>query len=289
MARLRILMAEESPVDFGSFLKHAREARGVSLQQVAETTRISARVLAALERNDASKLPGGLFSRAFVRSYAREVGLDPETAVTRFLTAFPDESGADDRPKPAGGEDLEAFESRRKMVATLLQLLGASLLIVVMALLYYSLRGSPRPSTELPQRPTTSASVSRSVPPEPVVPNPVMAAPPAPGSAPADVAPAGGSLAGHAAQPPARSLSVVLGASEACWIAVTADGVRVADRTLQAGDRVEFQARDRLTLSAGNAGALSITINGKPARPWGTRGQVVSRVITLDTLNAFLQ
>ena len=42
-------MAEESPVDFGSFLKHARETRGVSLQQVAATTKISARVLAALE------------------------------------------------------------------------------------------------------------------------------------------------------------------------------------------------------------------------------------------------
>jgi cytoskeletal protein RodZ len=264
-------MAEESPVDFGSFLKHARETRGLSLQQVAATTKISARVLAALERNDASKLPGGIFSRAFVRAFAREVGLDPESAVSRFVAAFPDESGAVDGPKPAGGEDLEAFESRRKMVATLLQLLGFSLLIVVVALLYYNRRGSPKPPAELPQKSTTSAPAPPSASPQPVVPSPSMAEPQVPGSA------------------PARSLSVVLGASEACWIAVTADGVRVAERTLQAGDRVEYQARGSLTLSVGNAGALSITINGKPARSWGARGQVVSRVITLDTLNAFLQ
>ncbi len=281
-------MAEDSPVDFGSFLKHARETRGVSLQQVAETTRISARVLAALERNDASKLPGGIFSRAFVRSYAREVGLDPETAVARFVAAFPDASGADDGPKPAGGEDLEAFESRRKMVATLLQLLGFSLLIVVVVILYSSMRGSPTPPAELRQRSTTSAPAPPSASPQPVVPNPSMAEPQVPGSAPAGAAPATGSPARHAALP-AQSISVVIGASEACWIAVTADGVRVADRTLQAGDRVEYQARGRLTLWVGNAGALSITINGKPARSWGARGQVVSREITLDTLNAFLQ
>ncbi len=271
-------MAEESPVDFGSFLKHARETRGVSLQQVAATTKISARVLAALERNDASKLPGGIFSRAFVRSYAREVGLDPESAVSRFVAAFPDESGADNGPKPAGGEDLEVFESRRKMVATLFQLLGFSLLIVVVALLYYSMRGSPKPPAELPQRSTTSAPAPPSASPQSVVRNPSMAEPQVPGSAPA----------GNVAMP-ARSMSVAIGASEACWIAVTADGVRVANRTLQAGDRVEYQARGSLTLSVGNAGALSITINGKPARSLGTRGQVVSIVITLDTLNAFLQ
>ena len=78
--------------DFGSRVRHAREQRGVSLRKIAEVTKISIRVLEALERNDISPLPGGIFSRAFVRSYATEIGLDPEQTVREFLAQFPHES-----------------------------------------------------------------------------------------------------------------------------------------------------------------------------------------------------
>ena len=75
-------------IDFGAKLRGARERRGVSLRQIAETTKISVAALEALERNDPSRLPGGIFSRAFVRSYAAEVGLDPEATVREFLERF---------------------------------------------------------------------------------------------------------------------------------------------------------------------------------------------------------
>jgi cytoskeletal protein RodZ len=75
-------------IDFGAKLRGARERRGVSLRQIAETTKISVAALEALERNDPSRLPGGIFRRAFVRSYAAEVGLDPEATVREFLERF---------------------------------------------------------------------------------------------------------------------------------------------------------------------------------------------------------
>src|SRR5215510_11667082 len=78
--------------DFGSRMRHAREQRGVSLRTIAESTKISVSALEALERNDISRLPGGIFSRAFVRSYAAEVGIDPEQTVREFLAQFPHES-----------------------------------------------------------------------------------------------------------------------------------------------------------------------------------------------------
>ena len=78
--------------DFGSRMRHAREQRGVSLRQIADTTKISVSQLEALERNDISRLPGGIFSRAFVRSYAAEVGVDPEQTVRDFLSQFPHDS-----------------------------------------------------------------------------------------------------------------------------------------------------------------------------------------------------
>src|SRR3954454_21462475 len=83
---------ERSSSGFGQKLRDARERRGVSLRQIANATKISVAVLEALERNDITKLPGGIFGRAFVRSYAVEVGLDPETTIQRFIAQFPNDS-----------------------------------------------------------------------------------------------------------------------------------------------------------------------------------------------------
>ena len=83
----------ESPhSDFGTRMKRLREERGVSLRQIADATKISMVALEALERSDISRLPGGIFSRAFVRAYALEVGLDPEQTVHDFLAQFPEDS-----------------------------------------------------------------------------------------------------------------------------------------------------------------------------------------------------
>src|SRR5262245_743874 len=78
--------------DFGSRMRQVREQRGISLRQIAEATKISVSALEALERNDISRLPGGIFSRAFVRSYAAEIGVDPEQTVREFLSQFPHDS-----------------------------------------------------------------------------------------------------------------------------------------------------------------------------------------------------
>lgn len=70
---------------------------------------------------------------------------------------------------------------------------------------------------------------------------------------------------------------------------VKVDKAVVFERVLRAGERLFYQAYASVTLSAGNAGGLSLTINGKPARPLGTPGQVVTATITPDTLASFLQ
>ena len=80
-----------SGIDFGGRMKRIREERGVTLRTIANTTKISVPTLEALEKNDITRLPGGIFSRAVVRAYAQEVGADPEAAVQEFITRFPDE------------------------------------------------------------------------------------------------------------------------------------------------------------------------------------------------------
>src|SRR5262249_24388248 len=78
--------------DFGSKLREARERKGVSLREIANATKISIRALEALERNDLSHLPGGIFSRSFVRAYAAEAGLSPDETVDDFVRQFPHDS-----------------------------------------------------------------------------------------------------------------------------------------------------------------------------------------------------
>jgi cytoskeletal protein RodZ len=82
-------VVNRSESDFGARIRQAREQRVISLRQIAETTKISVSVLEALERNDISRLPGGIFSRGFVRSYAVEIGVDPEQTVRDFMAQFP--------------------------------------------------------------------------------------------------------------------------------------------------------------------------------------------------------
>src|SRR5215212_10763600 len=101
--------------DFGGKLRQARERRGISLRQIAASTKISAAALEALERNDISKLPGGIFSRAFVRFYAVEVGLDPDDTVREFLERFnQDPAPRADSASAAIPEEERLFEQRQR-------------------------------------------------------------------------------------------------------------------------------------------------------------------------------
>src|SRR5947208_5044623 len=104
---------ERTSSGFGQMLRETRERQGISLRQIASATKISVAVLEALERDDISKLPGGIFGRAFVRSYAIEVGLDPETTIQDFITQFPNDSVTAGHPTSDRGEDRVAFEGDR--------------------------------------------------------------------------------------------------------------------------------------------------------------------------------
>ena len=122
---------ERSDADFGGRMRRAREARGVSLRQIAETTKLSMAALEALERNDISRLPGGIFSRAFVRSYASEIGMDPEVSVREFIAQFPTDAVTAGSPHVRTVIDGPPTDGRRRagiiaMACVLVLLLAAA-------------------------------------------------------------------------------------------------------------------------------------------------------------------
>jgi len=128
-------VANRSDSDFGARMRQAREQRGVTLRQIADTTKIGISQLEALERNDISRLPGGIFSRAFVRSYAAEIGVDPEQTVREFLAQFPHDSIT------AGSPHViidELGPGTRRLDPRALMLIG-TLVLVVAAIDFWSL------------------------------------------------------------------------------------------------------------------------------------------------------
>src|SRR6476469_4884480 len=83
-------MADEQ-LEFGAELAQAREQRGITLPELARRTKIGIDALKAIERCDVTALPGGLYTRGFLRAYAREVGLNPDDIVRRYREKFKDQ------------------------------------------------------------------------------------------------------------------------------------------------------------------------------------------------------
>ena len=132
-------MTEPANGDVGAWLRAARERAGLSLRQIADTTKLSVITLEMLERNRVSQLPGGIYRRAIVRSYASEVGLDPEVALRTFL-AHPPQN--DDTIISAVPEPPPPRNSLFKVVTSIV----GALIPVAAGLVYLSLpaRGSAR-------------------------------------------------------------------------------------------------------------------------------------------------
>jgi len=127
---------QSADTDFGARMRHAREQRGVSLRQIAEATKLSVRALEALERNDISRLPGGIFSRAFVRSYASEIGVDPEQTVREFLSQFPHDSVTVGSPHVLVDDGVR---ERRRLDPRAVMIL-ATIVLVTVAIIAWTLR-----------------------------------------------------------------------------------------------------------------------------------------------------
>jgi cytoskeleton protein RodZ len=195
--------------DLGRQLKRAREARGVSLREIATRTKISISALEALERSEFQRLPGGIFSRAVVRAYATEVGLDPDITVENFLThASRHERETAERvaaAMPGVTNDDREFLDRQKRALRVLQVVAVLLAVGALVLLAWQIRrvwapeapdSPPEPAMSLappppPPPPATIPETAETLPP-PATPSPATEPPAAgrSGSAPAGLAPA---------------------------------------------------------------------------------------------------
>jgi cytoskeleton protein RodZ len=234
---------------FGTWLRRQREAREISLRDVAERTKISMRYLEAMEEDRFDLLPAPVFAKGFLREYARYVGLSPDEVVNHYLAVQqPDEAepGPDQRPRARSGAGLT--------YGVLLSLAGLLLLALLTALAFWAERRRDTPSGVRPA----------------IAPPPIEAAPPPPAAA----APA----------QPAAPLELVLDFSKDCWVEAVVDGKRSAALYV-AGESMQIDAKESAILGLGNGGAVEIHVNGLPLPINAKEGEVVHGLkIDLDTV-----
>lgn len=297
---------------FGENLRREREMRGVSLDEISFATKISLRFLEAIEREDFSKLPGGIFSRSFIRTYARYLGLDEDRVVAEFQLAAQPQTDFDLHRMAAGNSRFGRPGQKSTLIATVVA-------VVFLAAGYMLFRYSRR-AAEAPPPPLAAPVVTTQPAPAPpaaasalpatadssaasaatpaaapgALPNTAPGAQnqPAAGLKPAAVpsAPTNPFGAPAAVAPPnikpATDAEMILqmAATDRAWVGVEADGKTVFQRVLNPNEVQTFHAQKSFDVTAGNAQSVILTLNGETLKPLGRRNEVKSVHLTRDDL-----
>jgi cytoskeleton protein RodZ len=281
---------------FGDRLQREREMRGISLEEIAEATKIGTRMLAALEQENFDKLPGGIFNKGFVRAYARYLGINEEEAVSDYMAA------ADEIPASTKQPDAEVVAQQRAALKAAEDSgegssssfwPGFAALVLIGAFLWggwqvYSRRKVAR-SVASPQPVITAAPVAQAAPVATLPPAAIEAPQPSPDSVLPKNEPAAGPAApitpSAAAElkssTAAESFVVQIRATQPAWVHAVADGKVVVDEELKPSNERSITAKHQLVLKTGNAGGVEVSYNGKPAAALGTANQV--RTVTFTS------
>lgn len=284
---------------FGSELKRQRELRHISLQEISEETKISLRFLEALEDNRFEYLPGGMYRVAFIRAYARSLGMNADELASGYRS-YLESLKAEGDPK----KQTKVIESspRRSPVISWLILGLVALILAGSGWTLWKNRSewkllkhvSPQAPTYVDRSPSrlgrareAPAAVPSSTPlPEPAKPRegPTPAASPGPAIRPAALASPPTELPRAEAPLDTRSgLTLELLANQVCWVAVQIDGSENREALLQPGEKYLLTARERMELTVGNSGGVSLRVNGLHAGSLGESGKV--RHLSLTTTN----
>lgn len=242
---------------FGTWLRRQREARQISLREVAERTKISLRYLQAMEDDRFEVLPAPVFAKGFLREYARYVGLSPDEVVNHYLSVQQpqaSEDGADSRREPRAGASWPHWLT---LVLAVALLLGV---VVLLAFLSDRWRQRRAGGAGAEPRPAIVAPLATPVPPAPPVP---AAAPSAP-------------------------LEVTVDFNQECWVEAVVDGGSRRAEMREQGESMQIEAKQSIVFTKlGNAAAVDIQVNGYPYPFDKKRGEVLKDLkIDLDTVRA---
>jgi len=241
----------------GQELKKEREARGLSLKKIADSTRISLTYLEAIESDRLDIFPGEFFVKGVVRGYAKAVGLDEKELIERYRRAGLLSAGG---PDSARGRGSNLRITKRQKLS--LAVLAAIVLVIVTFAAYFLTRarkhaGLPETQEAILKVPAASPSITEPVP-------------------------------ALVTEEEKYGLSLELSFHDRTWIQVYADQMLALDGIKLKGEKAQVAAKNELVIHLGNAGGLDYSINGRPGRAFGRSGAVVKNIrITPDNMAEF--
>jgi cytoskeleton protein RodZ len=253
----------------GERFRAAREARGLTLSDVAEQIRIRSVYLAAIEDENWATIGAPVYTRGFLRTYARFLALDPEEVVAAFNAS----SGTGTSTPTAVAGELPRARERQLSPLIWLASLVAVLLVAFVFYNWLTLR----------QRVAVVGSAPSSIPAAaPTAPAPSLTpAAASPGAASATSAPASAlPLTPTASSSPGAPL-IALRFSATSWVRVMIDGDVRMEGTFAAGTDRQFPGK-KAVLLIGNAGGVDVTVDGRDLGKLGKSGEVVQRSFTLQ-------
>jgi cytoskeleton protein RodZ len=240
-------------VSIGETLTAARENAGLSVEQVAETTRIRRTLVQAIEDDDFSPCGGDFYARGHIRTIAATVGADPKPLLAAFDA---------DHERGGGPRATEVFESEtgarpERRGPNWSAAMGAALVLVLVYGVAQAVSGNGDHEPTAGLGGTSAAQPSSS------------------GSPSAAGTPSASRGSSAVAQAPRDRVTVVLHAREVSWVQVTtASGKELFQGNLHRGQVKTFTDRQRIKLVVGNAGAVTLTVNGTDVGTPGRPGQV---------------
>jgi cytoskeleton protein RodZ len=234
--------------NFGERLKRERELREVSLEEITTATRIGPHFLEALENEDWSKLPGGIFNRGFVRSIARYLGLDEEAFLAEYDVAFKEQTPA--RPEPP--ENRIPSPPRWVPIA-----LGVALLLLLTALVIGGIYGL----RYLAARRTRKAAMAPTATALPYSESQISGS----STSPPSSAPGAQSLS-------APALDLLVSPSAPTHLRIVADGNLLFDTIIHPGENRHFAASNEFEVTVADSGAVLLELNGQAMPPLGLPG-----------------
>jgi len=273
---------------FGDKLKREREMRGVTLDEISESTKIARRHLEALESEDFASLPGGVFNKGFVRAYARFIGIDEDQAVADYSAVN------DEAPTPEDQFPLEVHEkpnrelnprnSQLPMIAA-----GIALILVVAgSFLWRSKhyhRGGVLPAVAAASDSSEHAPAPAQASREMLEKSRVLhvrekVARREPERQIEPAIPERRDAAAEKHLTPTNSFFVIVKAKEDAWISVMADGRRVSHGILKADKERLFRAARQIVVKTGNAGGIDVYFNGKSVGAIGNESEARTLMFT---------
>lgn len=281
----------------GETLRQERFRKGFDLEQVSRETKISTRFLEYIENEQWDKLPGGVFTKNFVRQYARALKLDDDEIAHELQRLF--QPAPAEQNEPPQISPLDEIRLPRVDVSAPGRRSSSSLpafaLVVAVMLLCSGIytwwqRGAHRAAAKDAARIQTQASPVQQPVPQPAVaplqpvasvPSPQPQTPPPAG---AQQAPVPQSALQQPVAPAPQDATIVtdaagnvklgIRAEEPTWVSIRSDGKQVYSGTLQPNESKTLVAAENIKLVIGNAGGIGLTLNGQAVPAVGPRGQV---------------